>query len=170
MDETSSLSSEFCFSNIWVFCGFSLEAEPWARLSLENWMRYSDWWKPTTLEWDLRRPWLLDQEPARRQIWCWDWELARGLCGMGSPGLVIRMSEAVVEAVLLRISGDSGLVRPSDDLLEDDGVDLWDCSVLDFKWSRSTKEEQEFSSTSFLVAAGFGGDFEVTTWNFTWKN
>ena len=43
---------------------------------------------------------------------------------MGSPGLVIRMSEAVVEAVLLRISGDSGLVRPSDDLLEDDGVDL----------------------------------------------
>ena len=85
---------------------------------------------------------------------------------MGRPGLVIRMSEAVVEAVLLRMSGDTGLVevRPSDDRLEEDGVDLSDCSELDFRWSRSTREEQEFSSTSFLFAAGFGGDFEVTTW------
>ena len=85
---------------------------------------------------------------------------------MGRPGLVIRMSEAVVEAVLLRMSGDTGLaeVRPSDDRLEEDGVDLSDCSELDFRWSKSTREEQEFSSTSFLFAAGFGGVFEVTTW------
>ena len=85
---------------------------------------------------------------------------------MGRPGLVIRMSEAVVEAVLLRMSGDTGLVEvlPSEDRLEEDGVDLSDCSELDFRWSRSTREEQEFSSTSFLFAAGFGGDFEVTTW------
>ena len=45
---------------------------------------------------------------------------------MGRPGRVIRMSEAVVEAVLLRMSGDTGLVvvRPSEDRLDDDGVDL----------------------------------------------
>ena len=90
---------------------------------------------------------------------------------MGRPGLVIRMSEAVLEDVLLRMSGDPGLVefRPSDDRLEIEGVDLGGCSELDLKWSRSTKEEQEFSSASFFFSVGLG-DFEVTTCQNESKN